>query len=224
MVKTTILARISDGLPLAASMDDDVTEDLTEYKNLAKQLFKKISSSSNGGQYVNPDESRCTVEAGQYVFHYIVESRVVYLVLTDKTYPKRLAFAYLDELQKEFDINYGSQVQQAARPYAFVKFDTFIQKVKKQYKDSRTQRNMSKLNEDLNDVHRIMTKNIQDVLGRQDALNRMSEVSGQLKSESAKYLKDAKNLNWQALYRKYGTPVIIVVIVLFVLYVRMYWF
>jgi hypothetical protein len=50
--------------------------------------------------------------------------------------------------------------------------DTFIQKAKKQYKDSRTQRNLSKLNEDLNDVTRIMTRNIQDVLGREDQLKR----------------------------------------------------
>ena len=50
--------------------------------------------------------------------------------------------------------------------------DTFIQRTKKQYKDARNQRNLSKLNEDLHDVTRIMTRNIQDVLGRQEALNR----------------------------------------------------
>jgi hypothetical protein len=36
-----------------------------------------------------------------------------------------------------------------ARPYAFVKFDTFIQRTKKQYQDPRNQRNLQKLNEDL---------------------------------------------------------------------------
>lgn len=93
------------------------------------------------------------------------------MVLCEKTYPKKLAFAYLTDLEQEFNQQHGSQVHGVSRPYAFVKFDTFMQKVKRQYKDSRTQRNMAKLNEDLQDVHRIMTRNIQDVLGRQDALN-----------------------------------------------------
>jgi vesicle transport protein SEC22 len=103
------------------------------------------------------------------------------------------------------------------------KKDTFIQKTKKQYKDTRTQRNLAKLNEDLNDVTRIMTRNIQDVLGRQDALNQMSNLSSQLAADSKKYLKDAKHLNLQALYRKYGPPVIVVFVVLLVIYVRFFW-
>ena len=37
--------------------------------------------------------------------------------------------------------------------------------------DTRTQRNINKLNEDLVEVHSIMTKNIQDVLGQGEALN-----------------------------------------------------
>ena len=60
MVKTTIIARIADGLPLAASMDDeDPTEDLTEYKNQAKLIFKKLS---------NDADQRCSIESGPYVF------------------------------------------------------------------------------------------------------------------------------------------------------------
>ena len=34
------------------------------------------------------------------------------------------------------------------------------------YADTRTQRNLSKMNEDLADVQKIMTQNIHDVLGR----------------------------------------------------------
>lgn len=49
--------------------------------------------------------------------------------------------------------------------------DTYIQKTKKLYVDTRTQRNISKLNEDLTEVHSIMTKNIQDVLGQGERLD-----------------------------------------------------
>jgi hypothetical protein len=40
--------------------------------------------------------------------------------------------------------------------------------------DTRTQRNLSKLNDDLFEVQQIMTRNIQEVLGVGDRLDRMS--------------------------------------------------
>ena len=49
--------------------------------------------------------------------------------------------------------------------------DTYIQKTRKLYMDTRTQRNINKLNEDLTEVHSIMTKNIQDVLGQGERLD-----------------------------------------------------
>lgn len=52
----------------------------------------------------------------------------------------------------------------------------------------------------------------------------MSHISGELK-DSAKMFKDkARHLNWQALYRKYGPPVIIASVILFVLLLRYYVF
>ena len=44
--------------------------------------------------------------------------------------------------------------------------DTFIQKTKKLYLDTKSERNLDKVAKELSDVHRIMTKSIQDVLAR----------------------------------------------------------
>ncbi len=49
--------------------------------------------------------------------------------------------------------------------------DTFISKTKKLYMDTRTQRNMAKLSEDISEVHSIMTRNIADVLGQGERLD-----------------------------------------------------
>ena len=48
--------------------------------------------------------------------------------------------------------------------------DKFIQKTRKLYLDTRTQRNVNKLNEELVEVQSIMTKNIQEVLGQGEKL------------------------------------------------------
>ena len=49
--------------------------------------------------------------------------------------------------------------------------DTFIQKTRKLYLDTRTQRNLAKLNADIAEVHSIMTRNIADVLGQGERLD-----------------------------------------------------
>ena len=49
--------------------------------------------------------------------------------------------------------------------------DTFIQKTRKLYIDSRTQRNLTMMNQELSEVHQIMTKSIQEVLGHGEKLD-----------------------------------------------------
>jgi vesicle transport protein SEC22 len=49
--------------------------------------------------------------------------------------------------------------------------DTFIQKTKKVFQDTRSQRNMAALTADLAEVHTIMSKNIAEVLGQGEKLD-----------------------------------------------------
>lgn len=196
MPKMTQLARISDGLPLAASMEEekDQKAELEDWKSQAKKIVRQIGPGS---------PSKLSIDIGSSFFHYLTHGGVCYLTLTDRGYPKRLAFNYLEELQQEFDTRYNGQVEGASRPYAFIKFDPFIQKTRRLYVDTRTQRNLNKLNEDLNDVQRIMTQNIQDVLGRGERLDSVVSKSSDLRNASSKYAKDARYLNTQVMLRKY---------------------
>ncbi|KAJ2753875.1 SNAP receptor [Coemansia nantahalensis] len=197
MVGSTIIARVADGLPLAASMDDEQAEsELSGYKSQAKAIFKKLTAQS---------EPMCSIESGPYYLHYLLDQGVCYLCICERSFPRKLAFSYLDELAREFHMSYGGEVGKASlRPYAFIKFDTFIQKTRRIYEDSRTQQNMSKLNEDLRDVTQIMTKNMEDLLWRGGSLDRMSTLSDRLRDESQKYRKDARRLRIEGLIAKYG--------------------
>eukprot|EP01134_Creolimax_fragrantissima_P001476 CFRG1476T1 len=217
MVQMTVIARVMDGLPLAASMEDETNSiSLAEYKTQAKLLFKRLNDGS---------PARCTIDtAGPLCFHYMIEMGVCYLVLCEKAYPKKLAFAYLEEVQREFQNSYANDIGTAARPYAFISFDTTIQRLKRQYMDSRANRNLNKLNTELQDVQRIMTQNIQDVLGRGERIERVSDMASHMSEASKQYYKDAKYVNLQELYRKYGPVAIFCLIIVVLLYLRYSWF
>eukprot|EP00249_Psilotum_nudum_P017748 c26471_g2_i1 orf=470-1129(+) len=214
MVKLTMIARVTDGLPLAEGLDDGREQkDLEFYKQQAKSLFKKLSQ----GQH---EPSRMSIETGPYIFHYLIEGGVCYLTMCDRSYPKKLAFQYLEDLKKEFEKVNRSQIETVARPYAFIKFDTFIQKTRKLYLDTRTQRNLAKLNDDLYEVQQIMTRNIQEVLGVGEKLDQVSQMSSRLSSESRVYAAKAKDLNRQALIRKWAPAAVVIGVVLVLLWMR----
>ncbi|KAG2722572.1 hypothetical protein I3760_02G133000 [Carya illinoinensis] len=191
MVTLTMIARVTEGLPLAKGLDDNRNlKDAEFYKQQVKALFKNLLRGQN-------EPSRMSIETGPYIFQYPHE---------------KLAFQYLEDLKNEFERVNRAQIETAARPYAFIKFDTFVQKIKKLYQDTRTQRNIAKLNDELYEEHQIMTRNVQEVLGVE-----VSEMSSRLASESHIYAAKARDLNRQALIRKWA-PVAIMFGLVFLLF------
>jgi vesicle transport protein SEC22 len=103
---------------------------LQEHKQQSKLIFRRITSNS---------EPRCSIESGPYTLQfvnyvsctfrtfepensYLIADNVVFLTIADKSYPRKLAFSYLDELSKEFANTYGPKVESVRKPYAFVGF------------------------------------------------------------------------------------------------------
>lgn len=215
MVLMTMIARVADGLPLAASMQEDEQSgrSLVEYQNQAKFLFRKLNEQS---------PQKCSIETGPLIFHYLLDVGVCYLVLCEKGYSKRLAFSYLEELQQEFYEQYSKRISTVSRPYSFIEFDTFIQKTKKSYTDTRARRNMSHINTELQDVQRIMVQNIDDVMQRGVALSELDNKASNLSSLSKKYRSDAKYLNLRS--RNAKIAAVLTFVVVFLVYLRYWWF
>ncbi|KAI9879654.1 MAG: SNAP receptor [Pleopsidium flavum] len=184
------------GLMLAASVDDEQSEaELAEIKSQSKMVFRRLNRNS---------EQQASIECGAYTLHYLIQDSICFLCICDKSYPRKLAFTYLSDLATEFTTTYASSqyLSPTLRPYAFVEFDTFIQRTKKTYQDSRASQNLDKLNDELRDVTKVMTKNIEDLLYRGDSLERMGEMSGRLREDSRKYRKAAVRINWELLLKQ----------------------
>lgn len=143
MVLFAMITRVSDGMPLSASTDLDMHFELKESKRLAKSLARKAN------QY----PTRCAMQCGNHMIYFVKAVGVCFLAVCNGTYPAVLVFCFLEELQREFVITFQSQdVQRAKRPYSFIEFDSFIQKTKQRYNNTRTltsRLNLSEMSEDL---------------------------------------------------------------------------
>ena len=102
---------------------------------------------------------------------------VAYLAITERSYPKKLALTYLEDVRAEFQTSYKRDEihDPQLRPYQYSEFDRFIERTKKTYQDSRATDNLGRLNDELKDVTQVMTKNIEDLLYRGDSLEKMGE-------------------------------------------------
>ncbi|XP_062515956.1 vesicle-trafficking protein SEC22b-like [Corticium candelabrum] len=175
--------------------------------------FHKVSINLAGSNFVT---RWCCVLPGQ---SYIIEHGVCYLVLCEKSFPKRLAFNYLKDLAQEFQNEHQADVSQATRPYAFIEFETYINKAKKQYQDSRSRRHLNKLSDELQDVQMIMVQNIEEVLQRGEHMSELDSKANNLSSMSKTYKKEARFLNIRAsLAKKIACGIILIIMVLFLRY------
>jgi len=215
MVLMTMIGRVADGLPLAASVHNDIRDESgrsgTEYQNQAKNILRRLTPGS---------PSKASIETDPYIFHCLIDHDVCYITLCEKTFPRKNAYAYLEDLAQEFIAQYGQKVQLAARPYSFIEFDNYIQKMKKQYTDSRNSREtMGRLRTDLRDVHNIMFTNIHDIMARGESLQDLSTKATNLASVSQKYRQDANYLNRMSSLTKIGLTVGSIVILSLIAYV-----
>ena len=216
------------GLILTASVDEGETDqEFNEVKGKVKLVQRRLNRNSEpqasieSGSYtyqyvytrhvayvwvVRVWKFGYMTQVLTYSASYLIEGELCFLCICDRSYPRKLAFTYLSDLSSEFTQTYQAQqyLNPGCRPYAFVEFDTFIQRTKKTYQDSRATQNLDKLNDELKDVTKVMTKNIEDLLYRGDSLERMGDISSRLREDSRKYKKAAVRINWELLLKQYG--------------------
>ncbi|XP_054787790.1 25.3 kDa vesicle transport protein SEC22-1 isoform X2 [Prosopis cineraria] len=168
MVKLTIVGRVSDGLPLAQGLRYVNEENgyLSFYQKQAQLILQEISRGALTA-------SKMTIPIDHHSFNYLIENGVVFIVLCDSSYPRKLAFHYLQDLQKEFEKFDKTLTDKITRPYSFVKFDGIIANIRRQYIDTRTQVNLSKLNANRKQDIDVVTEVMSNILRRRGPVGRL---------------------------------------------------
>lgn len=59
----------------------------------------------------------------------MIAQGVCYLLLCEASFPKKMAFAYLEDLHTEFFDQYGRKVPTVTRPYSFIEFGKTVSDV-----------------------------------------------------------------------------------------------
>lgn len=98
---------------LLSFFDVQLSRHIIQYQKQAKELVCRLTPTS---------PSRCSLLAEPYVFHYLLDRGVCYLILTDARFNRTNAFAFLETIQTKFFAEYSSKIHTVSRPYVFLDF------------------------------------------------------------------------------------------------------
>lgn len=204
----TMIARVADSMFLVETMDN--FESLEEMRYHGKEIIRSLTLSST---------SVCTIDVTSSLsFHYVIEDGIVYLCLTEKGYPKKLAFQYLETLSRAFHQEHGHEVHAFSRPYAAVDFEPQMSRVRKEFIDPQAPGNIKKLASELNDISNIMSQSINQVLQRGEKLNKLEQGASNLLSASRKFETTSKRINLQAQLKQLAPVLAVLLVIIFVIY------
>jgi vesicle transport protein SEC22 len=219
----TYIARPVDGLILCETWSSDETGKL-------KQEAKKILVTLRNAPI------KCTVDASQASYHYLIENGVAFLTCSSKGFSKQRAFGFLEDISKLFQeemkrvigstgsVDYRSYVETINKPYHFIAFDRIIQKRRAEWLSAQGPSNQGvlKVQEGLLEVNQIMRKSLDEMLQRGEALEDVGRRADDLKSASKAFAKRANLMNLQALLRDWGIVAAIALLFLFVIWWRFF--
>ncbi|XP_069769014.1 vesicle-trafficking protein SEC22c isoform X2 [Narcine bancroftii] len=124
MILFAYVVRVKDGMPLSASTDFEYSAELQECKKHMKIVSKMLEQFPGRG----------TVKNNQLHIHFTSSQGLAYMTICCSYYPTTMAFCFLEELCMEFVSSIEiAKVPLISRPYAFLEFDSVIQKIKWHY-------------------------------------------------------------------------------------------
>ena len=216
-------------MPLFQSVDSTQNEKSTmvdEIQTQSKMLLSTVDSRTS--------ETRSQIEAGSASYCYSIhadDNLFILVSLTDKGYPRRLAFSFIEDVRVSFlseiraekaALLANSSIDLADRPFCFMRFERSLVRIRKDYVDPSTSSNASRLKEELSDIRNIMRKNIAEVLDRGEKLEHVSKISSKLVNESKKFKWGAKKLNTMDFLQKALPAIVVVVGLASVVYYRFF--
>ncbi|XP_067871651.1 vesicle-trafficking protein SEC22c isoform X2 [Heterodontus francisci] len=156
MILFAYVVRVTDGLPLSASTDFEYSRELQECKKQLK-IVSKLLGQFPGRGTVKSNQlhihfpastifslcisdgccfSCCCVQVARSLIErgFTSSQGVAYMTICCSYYPTTMAFCFLEELGMEFVSSFEiAKIHMVSRPYAFLEFDSIIQKIKWHY-------------------------------------------------------------------------------------------
>eukprot|EP00045_Choanoeca_perplexa_P003753 m.33231 g.33231 ORF g.33231 m.33231 type:complete len:239 (-) comp12211_c0_seq1:1057-1773(-) len=168
----------------------EYTDNSGNFTTVTQNILDKIPSR----------DQKCTYVYDQYLFHYVREDGVVYLCLADEEFGRRIPFAFLAQIIKDFS-PYKNGAHKAIAYGYNREFSPVLQRQMAAYSRNGGADPLAKARGEVDAVKNVMVENIQKVLQRGEQIDIMVDKAEDLESEAKRFQTSSRKLKnkmwWQ---------------------------
>ncbi|KAK6630317.1 hypothetical protein RUM44_004984 [Polyplax serrata] len=161
------------------------------FQEVTEQILKQIP----------PEDAKLTYSHDNYLFHYISEKSIIYMCITDDEFERSRAFLFLNEIKNKFNKMFGDRAQTAIAYSLESEFSRVLANNMKHYSSSKDLDTISKVHGELDELKKIMVKNIDSVATRGERLELLINKTENLTTNSVSFRQTSRNLS-RALFWK----------------------
>jgi len=167
---------------------------------------------------IPPNNSKLTYVWEQYLFHYVSDGGLTYLVMADDSVGRRMPFTFLAELQRKFTTRYSTDIIFAAPAYGLGEFSDEIAKLMTFYSNTPQSDALSAAQADLAQVKDIMVHNVEQILSRGERIELLVDKTDTFAAQAHMFRRGARNVRRQQFWRNQKIMFLSGLVALFFLY------
>mmetsp|Transcript_1653 Transcript_1653/g.2314 ORF Transcript_1653/g.2314 Transcript_1653/m.2314 type:complete len:221 (+) Transcript_1653:38-700(+) len=157
-----------------------------------------------------------------HVFHYMVEDGIIYLCMTDDSFPRRIAFAFLNDIRSNFTGTYPPEVVQSAMAFQFNEgFSRTLSERMEYYSSDPNADKLQSARAQIESTKEMMIDNIDKILGRGERIELLVARTETLNEHSFKFKEQSKKLKCAVLVKSIRFWLIIIVIGIILLWLAL---
>lgn len=168
----------------------------------------------------NSDDCKMSYLYDKHIFHYIVDSGITFLCMTEESMKRRVAFSFLDEVKALWRQDFAA-VEQTALAFSLNdRFSPVLRHQMDRFNSEQGGDNISRVKDQLDTVKDVMVQNIDRVLERGEKIELLVDKTDRLSQQAYKFERSSRSLKREMWCRKVKLyaliSFIIVVIIIFI--------
>lgn len=163
---------------------------------------------------IDPRNPRLTAEQGSVIFTTLTEpDGITYLCSCDRTVDQCLRTNFVNELQREWRVQYGANGASFGKLEKNSEFAPVIERIMGTYNNDRSRR-IREAKTNIDEAQAEMTRNVERVVARGQTLNEMEDQANDIADSADAYRRDARELRRRMCCQRYRMTFVVILVLL----------
>jgi len=173
------------------------------FVNVSRLILEKIA---------NQAEGKMSYAYDRYFFHYSAGDGLIFLCMTDEQFPRRIAFAFLDDVKNRFLSMYRASYRDAMTFGMNEEFSRVLKKLMEYFSYDPSVDKIGNVQKKVDETKKIMVENIERVLDRGERIELLVSRTEHLEDSSYKFARSSTALKWQMWFCNVKLWIVLIVV------------